>query len=402
MTEPHPTYPDLPPIVDERAYQTCVRTIRGLEERADPYDADLLRKLRRAVELYEQSKPPYARPLVIKACECGECTECQLRAELGRRAAFHEGQVRTLEFRLQKGRERIAFLVRAAGLWKSLAKRLRLHVAQVESACDDAATWMAANSILESRLQVAQREARALKLALETTLVNGGAGTSEYARSQPSDACEIELWKGHAEAAWEDLQAWRDAFGPLGPKTPDEVKVYEEVSKRVDRETYAHVLKRAQLSELVNATLAHRLHVKRAEARHWLDRQSVYQRLSNELWRIVRTTERELVKLTVDKTDLQLDAHVLRMQRDNAAAEAEALKVKLAFSQEDVDSANAALTREWSAMTVLRQELQASRAAHEKTLAQHLRALAYLTDKDDVESTPLHAIGHAVQELKGG
>jgi len=54
-----------------------------------------------------------------------------------------------------------------------------------------------------------QLEVRALKLALETMLVNQGAGTSPYARSQPSDACEIELWKGHAECAWEDLEAVR-------------------------------------------------------------------------------------------------------------------------------------------------------------------------------------------------
>lgn len=60
---------------------------------------------------------------------------------------------------------------------------------------------------LERLLSFQERCNTALKRALEATLKAQGAGSSPYARSQPSDACEIEQWKAHAEGAWEEQAA---------------------------------------------------------------------------------------------------------------------------------------------------------------------------------------------------
>lgn len=303
------TCPDLPPIVDERAYQACRLYVQMIEARGVTADSRtehgaLLLKLRRACELYEQSIPPYARTLRVKDCACGECTECRVRAKLieaGKLADGLQAQLRTHEFRLQKGRERIAELER-----------------DFASANADRNAERAKHGDTHRELISAYAEVKALKLALETTLVNQGAGTSEYARSQPSDACEIELWKAHAEGAWEDLEAlghkfsearmdvlvaqaeakaWREAWGVLGPQSPEEVATFDRVAYKVERDIAEHAVKKANRLEKQLRRVGHRLHVKRAEAAHWQQAESVSARLARNLWRIVRTTEHELLEM---------------------------------------------------------------------------------------------------------
>src|SRR5689334_18991222 len=63
MTDPiTETWPDLPPITDDRAYQACLAYAKMLEGRGITADArtehgELLRKLRRAAELWEKTAP---------------------------------------------------------------------------------------------------------------------------------------------------------------------------------------------------------------------------------------------------------------------------------------------------------------------------------------------------------
>lgn len=189
----------------------------------------------------------------------------ELRRELAEAVALkelHADSAASLDVRLTSAESQLAACEAQRADEHAMAEAIHAQhmdrAVRLDAAEAQLAEWTEANATLESRLQVSQREARALKLALETALVKAGAGSSEYARSQPSDACEIEQWKAHAEGAWVDLATTR--------------------------------------------------------------------------------------------------------------AEAEALGVRLASSQEDVDRANAELTREWSAQTVLRQELKASRAAHEQAI----------------------------------
>lgn len=287
------TWPDLPPIVDERGYQACRAYIRSLVDRGITDDertehGSLLQKLRRACELYEKRVQPslFGCTLVIQPCDCGVCGECEQRARL-----------RAAEFRLQKGRERIAELetkLREAGheiaqMASEWSKEVGALQADIVRRTAMIADWHKLADERSAELVRVMQERDALKVALETTLVNQGAGTSPYARSQPSDACEIEMWKAHAEGAWEDekraldeVEAWRKAWGAFGPQTPAEVAIFEQVGKRVERETAAHERKfRDRLAKRIDL-LGKRLHVKRAEAAHW---RSLY---SNRVKRCLR------------------------------------------------------------------------------------------------------------------
>jgi len=304
------TWPDLPPIVDERAYQECLVYIRSLQDRGVTGDVRtehgaLLLKLRRACELYERAVQPslfasVGRTLVIQPCDCGECGECRERA----------------------------------------------------------------------KLRVAEATIRALKVALETTLKHQGAGESPYARSQPSDACEIEQWKAHAEGAWEDEQTalrerdaakerlerertlgttlakqvvalqmelktaradvdaarrerdeWRAAWGPFGPQTPAEVAVYEQESRRVDRETAAHEAKYVAWLSRRCGQLGRRLHVKRAEARIWAEKAG----WEDEYQRQTLRDGREIVALRVKVKNQEARMEEIQHCCDKAVANRAAL-----------------------------------------------------------------------------
>jgi hypothetical protein len=97
----------------------------------------------------------------------------------------------------------------------------------------------------------------------------------------------------------------------------------------------------------------------------------------------------EIVNLRSQLEGAEMDVHVLRMERDNAESEAEALKVqrddwhKLADERsaelvrltEERDRQIADITREWSAHAMTRQELKASRAAHEQAMRERDAAL---------------------------
>lgn len=58
---------------------------------------------------------------------------------------------------------------------------------------------------LERLLKRHDRTIAALRRAVENLLAKGGAGSSEFARSQPSDACEILHWQIRAENVEDEL-----------------------------------------------------------------------------------------------------------------------------------------------------------------------------------------------------
>lgn len=112
---------------------------------------------------------------------------------------------------------------RSARLWKRLAKELHLgremHFVRAQSweqaaarAYDWAELWKRLAKRqraegLQAHLDQALADGKeivALRVALSEALKQAGAGSSEFARSQPSDACEILQLRGRLEAEEEE------------------------------------------------------------------------------------------------------------------------------------------------------------------------------------------------------
>ena len=78
---------------------------------------------------------------------------------------------------------------------------------------------------------------------------------------------------------------------------------------------------------------------------------------------------------------------------NEAEGEIDQLRADLAAAQATIATLQEARTADLEAIVAAQAQLAAVRGSI-------LRALAYLNDREDVESTPLHAIGHARTELQ--
>lgn len=92
-------------------------------------------------------------------------------------------------------------------------------------------------------------------------------------------------------------------------------------------------------------------------------------------------------------TRLTREAQQRNAQLDESLEEAEQLRADLARVTAERDAAR----RDSCASCI--KALNEARAETARLRERVRIALAYLTDREDVESTPLHAIGHAVQAL---
>lgn len=105
--------------------------------------------------------------------------------------------------------------------WKCLARRLRTELSELrekyQRACDSAES----------------QELRALA-------AEEGRDGPPWARIQTLIGELSDRYVARTEKAEAECKAWRDAHGPFGPQTPDEVGVFKQEASRVDAECAAH------------------------------------------------------------------------------------------------------------------------------------------------------------------